>query len=180
VVASTLLVMFLQSRVNDRTLATVDIPAVTMSSAAAPSVTPPPATATTTVKPPAAAPALLKPKRVYWGDLKPTMCVRDSTTTSKPTVVDCRSDHQAEVTARTVLPGPRKWPGDAAMDDAASTKCKAPFAAYVGTRYDDSRLDVGYYTADKVGWEHGYHTLICLVLDPDNDHLTRTLHHARE
>lgn len=123
-----------------------------------------------------------KPKRVYWEDLKPTMCVRfpQATDTTYVTVVDCRVGHQEEVMSRTTLAGGTKWPGDDAVDAASEVKCRAAFESYVGIAYDDSRLELDSVTTDAAGWADGDHTLVCLVLDPANEHLTRTLRKAQE
>jgi hypothetical protein len=151
------------------------------SSATAPSATSPPTStsARTPLNPQPTGP-LAKPRRVIWIALKPTMCVQDpGTPGAYVTVVDCRADHQAEVTARTVLPG-TKWPGDAAVQSAAEAKCKPPFEKYVGVPFDSSRLDLNFLTADATGWRQGDHTLICFVYDPDDGHLTRALRGAAE
>lgn len=123
-----------------------------------------------------------KPKRVYWEDLKPTMCVRfpQATDATYVTVVDCRVGHQQEVMSRTTLAGGTKWPGDDAVDAASEVKCRAAFESYVGIAYDDSRLELDSVTTDAAGWADGDHTLVCLVLDPANEHLTRTLRKAQE
>jgi hypothetical protein len=109
---------------------------------------------------------LQKPKRVFWRELKPSMCVRDPASASSwVTTVDCRSDHQTEVIRQAVLKAPREWPGAAAIDDAADVSCQGYFDGYVGIPFDDSRLDVQWYTADKAAWQEGNHTLICMVVD---------------
>jgi hypothetical protein len=170
------------SKVGDQATMAENLPAATTSRAAVPTVTTPPTSVTpsTAKAAPTPSPALLKPKRVYWENLITTMCVRDATTaTDYLTVVDCRSPHAFEVMARTVLAGPKKWPGDAAMDEPATTKCKPIFASYVGIQFDDSQLDLNYLTADMTGWNQGDHILICVVLDSNNDHLTHSLHRAR-
>jgi hypothetical protein len=142
-----------------------------------------PATSTAPTAPVTAQPArpLIRPKRVYWVDLKPTMCVRDPNTPSVyVTVVDCRAQHQVEVTLRTVVAGSKKWPGDSALESAATAKCKPAFEKYVGIAFDDSRLEFDYLTADPAGWRAGDRTLVCFVLDPANQHLTRALRGAKE
>jgi hypothetical protein len=70
---------------------------------------------------------LSKPKRVYWEDLKPTMCVRfpQAIDATYVTVVDCRVEHREEVSSRTTLTGGRQWPGDDAVDAASEVKCRA-------------------------------------------------------
>lgn len=146
----------------------------TMSSAATSA-----STATSSSRP---AGPLSKPKRVYWEDLKPMMCVRfpQATEATYVTVVDCRVEHQEEVTSRTTLVGGTKWPGDAAVNAASEVKCRAAFESYVGIAYDGSRLELDSVTTDAAGWADGDHRLICLVLDPANEHLSRTLRRAHE
>jgi hypothetical protein len=186
VVASTSFVLYGLSKAGEEATVAADVPAATTSRVAAPAVTTPAtsatsATSSTAAVAPSSGPPLLKAKRVYWESLKPTMCVRDAPTAADDlTVVECRSPHAFEVMARTVLSGPKKWPGDAAMDEPATTKCKPIFASYVGIQFDDSQLDLSYLTADTTGWNQGDHTLICVVLDPNNDHLTRALHGTRQ
>ena len=59
-------------------------------------------------------------------------------------------------------------------------KCKPAFASYVGLELDESRLDLDFLTPDKDSWTAGKATLICLVLDPDHDQITRALRGAHE
>ena len=105
------------------------------------------------------------------------MCVRNPSSASELyiTVVDCRATHDEEVTLRGLLTGTRKWPGDAAVDAAAEAKCHAAFASYVGVPFEQSRLENDFYTTDRTGWSAGDHRLICLVYDPDDSSLTRSL-----
>ncbi len=125
---------------------------------------------------------LSKPKRVYWEDLKPKMCVRfpQAAEAVYVTVVDCRAEHQEEVTSRTTLAGGTKWPGDDAVNAASEVKCRAAFESYVGIGYDDSRLEMDAVTTQAAGWADGDHTVVCLVLDPANEHLTGTLRSAHQ
>ncbi|HET7277548.1 MAG TPA: septum formation family protein [Dermatophilaceae bacterium] len=155
----------------------------------APAVGDPPSTmssattaASTATSSPRAAGPLSKPRRVYWENLKPTMCVRfpPATDATYVTVVDCRAEHQEEVTSRTSLAGGTRWPGDDAVDAASEVKCRAAFERYVGIAYDRSRLELDSVTTDATGWADGDHTLVCLVLDPANEHLTRMLRTAKE
>jgi hypothetical protein len=123
---------------------------------------------------------LSKAKRVYWEDLRQTMCVRipEDPDAIYVSVLDCRAEHEEEVTARTVLAGTTTWPGDDAVDSAAEGKCRTAFEAYVGIGYDDSRYELDFLITDKSGWEEGDRRLICLVLDPTEQKLTRSLRGA--
>jgi hypothetical protein len=51
-------------------------------------------------------------------------------------------------------------------------------ASYVGLELDESRLDLDFSTPDKDGWTDGKPTLICCVLDPSHDQITRPLRGA--
>ena len=119
------------------------------------------------------------PLRVYWEDLQPGMCVREDPNEMEYIVVDCRAEHEEEVMSRGTLAGSNDWPGDAALEDAADEKCKSAFASYVGLGIDESRLDFNFLTPNKDGWTDS-NTLICLVLDPSHDQITRALRGAHE
>jgi hypothetical protein len=121
------------------------------------------------------------PLRVYWEDFQPGMCVREVTEgIEDDIVVDCSAEHEEEVMSRGTLAESKEWPGDAALEDAAGEKCKSAFASYVGLKFGDSRLDFDFLTPDKDSWNDGKVTLICLVLDPDHDQITRSLRGAHE
>jgi Septum formation len=119
-------------------------------------------------------------QRVYWEDLQPGMCVREDPNEMDYTVVDCSAEHEEEVMSRDTLARSKEYPGDAAVEDAAQQKCESAFASYVGLELVESRLDLDYFTPDKDSWTAGKVTLICLVLDPDHDQITRALRGANE
>ena len=89
--------------------------------------------------------------------------------------MDCSATHDAEVTLRALMTGTRKWPGDDAVDAAAEATCNDAFASYVGVPFEQSRLETDFYTPDPTGWSAGDRRLICLVYDPDDTSLTRSL-----
>jgi hypothetical protein len=66
------------------------------------------------------------------------------------------------------------------LKDTAGEKCKSAFGSYVGLELGDSRLDFDFVTPDKESWTDSKVTLICLVLDPDHDQITRALRAAHE
>jgi Septum formation/Bacterial PH domain len=119
-------------------------------------------------------------QRVYWEDLQPGMCVREVPIGMDYVVVDCSAEHGAEVMSRGTLAGSKEWPGDSALWDAGADKCLSAFASYVGLDPDESRLDFDFLTPDKDSWNDGKGTLICLVLDPSHDQITRALRDAHE
>lgn len=119
---------------------------------------------------------LAKPIRLYWGSLEPGMCVNDLGGSSpKVRVVDCRAPHKVEVTARTKLSGPKRWPGDDKIDALMEGKCRSAFEHYVGIAYDQSELDLNFWTAEKQGWSQGNRTVVCLVYDPEHETTTEAL-----
>jgi hypothetical protein len=132
------------------------------------------------------------PLQVYWEDLQPGMCVREDPNGTDFLVVDCNAEHQEEVISRSTLARSGGWPGDAAVEDMAGEKCKPAFATYVGLGIDESRLDFDFVTPDESYWNDihpipvlrwpmiGRATLICFVLDPDHDQITRALRDAHE
>jgi Septum formation len=130
------------------------------------------------------------PVRVYWEDLQPGMCVREDPNGTDYLVVDCNAEHQEEVMSRSTLARSGEWPGDAAVEDMGDEKCKPAFATYVALDLDESRLDFDFVTPDESSWNNvipilrspmiGRATLICFVLDPDHDQITRALRGAHE
>jgi hypothetical protein len=122
----------------------------------------------------------IMPLRVNWEDLRPGMCVREDPNGMDYIVVDCSAEHEEEVISRGTLEGNKEWPGDAALEDTAGEKCKSAFASYVGLELGDSRLDFDFVTPAEDSWTDGKVTLICLVLDPDHDQITRALRGAHE
>jgi hypothetical protein len=119
-------------------------------------------------------------QRVYWEDLQPGMCVREDPNEMDYIVVDCSAEHEEEVMSRDTLARSKEYPGDAAVEDPAQQKCESAFASYVGLELVESRLDLDYFTPDKDSWTAGKVTLICLMLDPDHDQITRALRGANE
>jgi hypothetical protein len=118
---------------------------------------------------------------VYWEDLQPGMCLPNQDMWAMDNlVVDCTVEHEYEVTSATTLARSEKYPGDDAVDKAAEKKCKSAFASYVGLGIDESRLDLDFWTVGQDGWTDSEQTVICLVLDPSNDHLTRSLRGAHK
>jgi hypothetical protein len=104
----------------------------------------------------------------------------DGETAFDVTVTDCRAEHHAEVTLRMDLPGEDDWPGDDAVDAAATAVCEATLEKYVGVPFDSSRLEIDYFTPEKAGWVDGDHRLICLVFDPDAETTTVALKGSKQ
>jgi hypothetical protein len=62
-----------------------------------------------------------------------------------------------------------------ASADLVEGKCRAAFERYVGVAYDESDLDLDFWTADEEGWSSGVRTLVCFVYDPSHESTTEAL-----
>ena len=170
---------------NIDTIAAADLPegapaavASVASGASGASATPSSTPAASSAPPDASQPnrPLSKPRKIYWEDLTAGMCLRTAPESALDMpVVDCRAAHEDEVITRTVMAGPGKWPGDEVIETSAEAKCRTAFATYVGIGYDDSRLELDFWTVDPDGWRDGGRTLVCLVYDPSDPTLTGAL-----
>ena len=125
---------------------------------------------------------LRKAKKVYWDQVKKGDCFKGlAQTMLTVTRVDCRSPHQAEVTATFTLPGGSRYPGDAAVDAASRARCQVYFTRYVGVDWESSAYDYDYVTPDPSGWRQGDHEGICLAVDPAHpDDMKISLHNVKE
>jgi len=133
--------------------------------------TPSPTASTSSPTPPQK--PLAKARKVNWRNLKPGMCVEDAAdAATKIPVVDCRAPHQLEVTARTKASGPSRWPGDDKMLELVERPCRTAFERYVGVDYDQSDLELDFWTPDEEGWSNGARTLVCFVYDPLSESTT--------
>ncbi len=113
---------------------------------------------------------------VYWEELEAGTCLRVPADDAVDIpVVDCRAEHDEEVLARSELSGPDAWPGDAAVEASADRRCREAFADHIGIGYDDSVLELGFWTNDAEGWAQGGRTLVCLVHDPSTPTSTEAL-----
>lgn len=139
-----------------------------------------PTPAVTVGKPSPSAKPSVKSRTVWWGTVRPGMCVREPKDERKLIVTDCVAKHDAEVMASARLKGKNAYPGDDAIDAQAMARCEQYFARYVGRGLDDSVLAVSYYSPAPEGWADGDRTLVCLVYDPSVDVLTHRLKGSRE
>lgn len=115
-------------------------------------------------------------EKVYWEELEAGMCIRVPADDAVDIpVVDCRAEHDVEVLARARLSGADEWPGDAAVEASADRRCREEFAEHIGIGYDDSVLELDFWTNDPEGWAEGGRTLVCLVHDPSTPTLTEAL-----
>ena len=77
------------------------------------------------------------------------------------TLTSCDSPHQAEVFATFALTG-TTWPGNAAVQEKASTGCASRLTGYVNPQLAVS-LTSTYVYPDSVAWQAGTRTVICEV-----------------
>jgi Septum formation len=77
------------------------------------------------------------------------------------TLVSCDSPHVAEVFATFTLTG-TKWPGDAAVQAAASSGCASRLTEYLNPQLAIS-VSSTYVYPDSVAWQAGTRTVICEV-----------------
>ena len=77
------------------------------------------------------------------------------------TLVSCDSPHVAEVFGTFALTG-TKWPGDAALQAAASSGCTSRLTSYLNPQLAIS-LTSTYVYPDSVAWQAGTRTVICEV-----------------
>jgi len=77
--------------------------------------------------------------------------------------IDCAEDHAAEVYLVEEL-GDGGWPGYDSVDGSADEACYDAFEPYVGTSWEWSDLDYGYFLPDQGEWTAGEHRVVCVVL----------------
>jgi Septum formation len=77
------------------------------------------------------------------------------------TLISCDSPHVAEVFGTFTLTG-TKWPGDAAIQAAASSGCASRLSGYLNPQLAIS-LSSTYVYPDSVAWQAGTRTVICEV-----------------
>jgi hypothetical protein len=79
--------------------------------------------------------------------------------------LDCKLPHSYEVFGVVDVPG-KDFPGDPALKDLGKEGCPKQFKAYVGTPYETSIYEMGYYTPTGTTWGEGIrHTVGCYLFD---------------
>ena len=122
---------------------------------------------------------LKKPRSLAFDALKAGMCIvvpeeiDEEEGAEEVQVVDCRAEHDAEVVLRGKIDLPDTWPSEQALADHVGPRCEKAFAAYVGTPYEESRLEYDYFSPVRAAWEDGDRGFNCVLFDPDADVLTR-------
>jgi hypothetical protein len=91
------------------------------------------------------------------------------------TVHACSEPHDNEVFATLEMPG-NDWPGDKAVNRWADTHCMEEFAPYVGTRYESSFLEIGWYYPLEESWvKYDDRNIACILYDPSLEKLSGSM-----
>ncbi len=95
-------------------------------------------------------------------------CLNDSSSTGEVSAVPitpCGDAHDSEAFHAFDLTGDT-YPGDEAIQTEAA-KCQDEFAAYVGKAYEESTLEINYYSPTEQSWKDlDDREILCLVYDP--------------
>jgi hypothetical protein len=106
-------------------------------------------------------------------------CLRDVGPNQQLTVdnarpVDCAGEHDGEVVGTTDVDGAAgiAFPGQDAIEAAATADCLPLFASYVGVSFDTSRLDMYYIGPTPETWARDDRTIACIAIGPGATSLT--------
>jgi hypothetical protein len=83
-------------------------------------------------------------------------------------IVDCADLHDNEVYYLFDLPD-GDFPGEAAIDKAASDGCLAQFDPYVGRAFEESDLGAWPLYPTQGSWDEGDREIVCVLNDYIND-----------
>jgi hypothetical protein len=89
---------------------------------------------------------------------------------SQATEIECAEEHAAEIYLVEAL-GEGAWPGYEGVDVSADEACYDAFEPYVGSSWEWSDLDYGYFLPDQGEWTAGEHRVVCVVLPGTEDAL---------
>jgi hypothetical protein len=89
----------------------------------------------------------------------------------------CAEAHRYELYHVASMSG-GSYPAGAQLSGFAEQECGAAFATYVGTTYDQSSLEVLYFTPTNDAWDDGDRSVQCAAYDPVNPSLTGSLQAA--
>ena len=79
-------------------------------------------------------------------------------------VADCAGEHHGEVIARLNWPDPEApYPGSAAIEAFAFSRCFSAFSEYVGLDYGSSELELALAHPSRSDWGRGARLLSCVV-----------------
>jgi hypothetical protein len=89
-------------------------------------------------------------------------CVNSSPNGLSVTILSCATPHEAEVFATFSLTG-SSWPGDAAVQQQASSGCANRIAGYLNPQLLNAGLNQQYVYPNQDAWRAGVRTVVCEV-----------------
>ena len=89
-------------------------------------------------------------------------CLNSSPNGLSVTILSCATPHQAEVFATFRLTG-SSWPGDAAVQQQASSGCANRIAGYLNPQLLNAGLTQQYVYPNQDAWQAGVRTVVCEV-----------------
>jgi putative regulator of septum formation len=89
-------------------------------------------------------------------------CLNSSPNGLSVTILSCATPHQAEVFATFSLTG-SSWPGEAAVQQQASSGCANRIAGYLNPQLLNAGLTQQYVYPDQEAWQAGVRTVVCEV-----------------
>ncbi len=101
-----------------------------------------------------------RPAAVF--SLRAGECVNSSQNGLSVTILSCATPHEAEVFATFSLTG-SSWPGDAAVQQRASSGCANRIAGYLNPQLLNAGLTQQYVYPNQDAWQAGVRTVVCEV-----------------
>lgn len=101
-----------------------------------------------------------RPAAVF--SLRAGECVNSSQNGLSVTILSCATPHEAEVFAAFSLAG-SSWPGDAAVQQQASSGCANRIAGYLNPQLLNAGLNQQYVYPNQDAWRAGVRTVVCEV-----------------
>ncbi len=89
-------------------------------------------------------------------------CLNSSQNGLSVTILSCATPHEAEVFATFSLTG-SSWPGDAAVQQQASSGCANRIAGYLNPQLLNAGLTQQYVYPNQDAWQAGVRTVVCEV-----------------
>jgi hypothetical protein len=101
-----------------------------------------------------------RPAAVF--SLRAGQCINSSQNGLSVTILSCATPHEAEVFATFGLTG-SDWPGDAAVQQQASSGCANRIAGYLNAALLNAGLVQQYVYPNQDAWKAGVRTVVCEV-----------------
>lgn len=89
--------------------------------------------------------------------------------------IPCSDAHENEVFVVSNYVASDSYPGNAAIWDFADQFCVTAFDTFVGTAYEESGLDFGYFYPSEEGWAEGDKAVTCVLYDLYGAQLTGSM-----